>query len=78
MCMCLSVLYLWYTTTYKYISTSQVTLIFTPTLQTWIANVVVIDVFITTLTRWKSVLKAWSIMLTQRAIELAIPQLQSQ
>ena len=47
MCMYLSVLYLWYTTTYKYISTSRARSIFTPTLQTWIANnAVVIDVFI--------------------------------
>ena len=59
MCMCLSVLYLLYTTTYKYISMSWARSIFTPTLQPWIANAVVIDVFIATSTRRKSVLKAW-------------------
>ena len=61
MFICFSVLYLWYTMTYKYISTSWAMLIFTPTLvlQPWIANAVVIDVFITTPTRPKSVLKAW-------------------
>ena len=58
-CMCLSVLYLWYTTTYKCIPTSQARLIFTPTLQPWITNAVEIDVFITTPTRWKSALKVW-------------------
>ena len=62
MCMCLSVLYLWYTTTYKYISTSRARSIFTPGQHfrlAWIANAVVIDVFITTPTRRKSVLKTW-------------------
>ena len=57
MCMCLSVLYLWYTTTYKYISMSHTRSIFNPTLQPWIA-IVIINVFITTLTRRISVLKA--------------------
>ena len=59
MCMCLSGLYLWYTATYKYISTSQARLLFTPTLQPWITNAVMIDVFITIPTRRKSVIKAW-------------------
>ena len=39
--------------------TSRARSIFTPTLQAWITNAVVIDVFITTPTRRKSVLKAW-------------------
>ena len=56
---CLSVLYLWYTTAYKYIFTSWARSIFTPILLPWISNVVVIDVFITTPTRQTSVLKAW-------------------
>ena len=38
--------------------TSRARSIFTPTLQAWIANAVMIDVFITTPTRQKSVLKA--------------------
>ena len=59
MCICVSVLYLWYITTYKYISTSQARSIFTvQTLQSLIA-IVVIDVYITTSTRQKCVLKAW-------------------
>ena len=51
MYMSLSVLYLSHTMTYKYICTSQARSIFTPTLQLWIANAVVIDFFITTPTR---------------------------
>ena len=61
----LSVFYLWYTTTYKYISIYitgyACRSIFTPTLQSGIDRhmIGVIDVFITIPTRRKSVLKAW-------------------
>ena len=77
MCMCLSILYLWYTTTYRYISTSRARSIYSlqhfshgsGPMQSWLMS------SSPPLQYENLYWRPESIMLTQRATQLAIPPL---